>query len=43
MAIEFKRSPKPTIGVEWEIALVDPESRDLAPRAAEVLDRKSVV
>ena len=38
MAIEFKRSPKPTIGVEWEIALVDPESRDLAPRAAEVLE-----
>lgn len=38
MAIEFKRSPRPTIGVEWEIGLIDPNSRDLVPRAAEVVD-----
>ena len=38
MGIEFKRSPRPTLGVEWEIALVDPETRDLAPRAAEILE-----
>ena len=31
--IPFARSPKPTLGVEWEIALVDPETRDLAPKA----------
>lgn len=34
----FKRSPEPTIGVEWEIALVDPETRDLVPRAVELID-----
>ncbi|WP_293950538.1 glutamate--cysteine ligase [uncultured Corynebacterium sp.] len=38
MAIEFKRSPRPTLGVEWEVALVDPVSRDLAPRASEILE-----
>lgn len=38
MAIEFKRSPRPTIGVEWEIGLIDPDSRDLVPRAAEVVE-----
>lgn len=38
MGIEFKRSPQPTLGVEWEVALVDPETRDLAPRASEILD-----
>lgn len=35
--IPFKRSPRHTIGVEWEVALIDPETRDLAPRAAEVI------
>ncbi|MEX3504619.1 glutamate--cysteine ligase [Corynebacterium sp. LK2510] len=35
---DFARSPKPTLGVEWEICLVDPETRDLVPRAAEVID-----
>ncbi|WKD58674.1 glutamate--cysteine ligase [Corynebacterium caspium] len=35
--IDFQRSPQPTLGVEWEIALVDPETRDLSPRAAEVI------
>lgn len=38
MATPFNRSPRHTLGVEWEIALIDPESRDLAPRAAEVID-----
>lgn len=28
---------KPTVGIEWEVALVDPTTRDLVPRAAEVL------
>lgn len=37
-AIEFKRSPRPTLGVEWEIALLDPETRDLVPRAADIVE-----
>lgn len=37
-AENFARSPRPTLGVEWEVALVDPESRDLVPRASEVID-----
>ena len=36
--IPFRRSPRPTLGVEWEIALIDPETRDLAPKAVEVID-----
>lgn len=35
---DFARSAGPTLGVEWEICLVDPETRDLVPRAAEVID-----
>ncbi|WP_019195179.1 glutamate--cysteine ligase [Corynebacterium timonense] len=35
---DFARSPRPTLGVEWEIGLVDPQTRDLMPRAAEVID-----
>lgn len=35
---DFARSEGPTLGVEWEICLVDPETRDLVPRAAEVID-----
>lgn len=35
---EFQRSPRPTLGVEWEIGLVDPTSRDLVPRAVEVIE-----
>ncbi|WP_165165004.1 glutamate--cysteine ligase [Corynebacterium qintianiae] len=35
---DFARSPNQTLGVEWEICLVDPETRDLVPRAAEVID-----
>lgn len=35
---DFARSDGPTLGVEWEICLVDPVTRDLVPRAAEVID-----
>ncbi|WJY64388.1 Carboxylate-amine ligase YbdK [Corynebacterium atrinae] len=35
--IQFHGSPQPTLGIEWEIALVDPATRDLAPKAAEVI------
>lgn len=38
MATEFQRSPKPTLGVEWEIGLVDPVTRDLVPKAVEIID-----
>ncbi|MDN5705467.1 glutamate--cysteine ligase [Corynebacterium casei] len=34
----FARSPQPTLGVEWEVALVDPSTRDLVPRASEIVD-----
>ncbi|MDH2456476.1 glutamate--cysteine ligase [Corynebacterium bovis] len=30
-------SSRPTVGVEWELALVDPVTRDLTPRAAELV------
>ncbi|WP_084168401.1 glutamate--cysteine ligase [Corynebacterium atypicum] len=36
--IEFNASPQHTLGVEWELALIDPATRDLAPRAGEVID-----
>ncbi|WP_380160594.1 glutamate--cysteine ligase [Kineococcus sp. R86509] len=36
--VEFNASPRPTLGVEWEMVLVDRSSRDLASRASEVLD-----
>lgn len=35
---DFARSPDSTLGVEWEICVIDPDTRDLAPRAAEVID-----
>ncbi|MFI0433154.1 MAG: glutamate--cysteine ligase [Candidatus Nanopelagicales bacterium] len=38
MDIAFQASPQPTLGVEWEIALVDAVTGDLASRADEVLD-----
>jgi glutamate---cysteine ligase / carboxylate-amine ligase len=38
MDIPFAESAEPTLGVEWEIALVDAESRDLSNRADDVLD-----
>lgn len=37
----FARSARPTLGVEWEIALVDPQTRDLVPRGPEVIERVS--
>ena len=35
---DFNRSEALSLGVEWEIALVDPKTRDLVPFAAEVID-----
>ncbi|WP_435745443.1 glutamate--cysteine ligase [Nocardioides sp. SYSU DS0663] len=37
MRIDFRASPEPTLGVEWELALVDRGSRDLVNGAAELL------
>lgn len=37
MTQPFNASANPTVGVEWEIALIDPQTRDLVPRAGEVL------
>jgi carboxylate-amine ligase len=34
--IDFRGSPEPTIGVEWELALVEKSSRDLANTAADL-------
>ncbi|MEV0947946.1 glutamate--cysteine ligase [Rhodococcus sp. NPDC049939] len=36
MVVPFPGSPRPTLGVEWEIALVDRVTRDLSNTAAEV-------
>jgi carboxylate-amine ligase len=36
--IDFADSPEPTLGVEWEFALVDKESRDLVNAASELFD-----
>ncbi len=38
VAIEFAESGAPTLGVEWEFALVDKTSRDLANAASELFD-----
>ncbi len=38
MLIDFAPSEKSSVGVEWELALVDVASGELAPRAAEVLE-----
>ena len=38
MHIDFHASPGPTLGVEWEFALVDQESRDLANSAADLFE-----
>jgi glutamate---cysteine ligase / carboxylate-amine ligase len=35
--IDFKSSPRPTVGVEWEFALVDAQTRDLSNEAATVI------
>ena len=36
--IDFPGSPRPTLGVEWEIALVDKDTRDLVNSAEAVMD-----
>ena len=36
--IAFKSSAEPTLGVEWEFALVDKQSRDLVNAASELFD-----
>ncbi len=38
MSIDFARSDGPTLGVEWEFALVDKRSRDLVNAASELFD-----
>ncbi len=38
MPIDFADSPEPTLGVEWEFALVDKQSRDLVNAASELFD-----
>ncbi len=37
MAIEFARSDRSTLGLEWELAVVDRASGDLVPAAPEIL------
>ncbi|WP_028659436.1 glutamate--cysteine ligase [Nocardioides insulae] len=39
MRIDFHGSPEPTLGVEWELALVDRHSRDLVNEAAHLFAR----
>ncbi|MGZ5379937.1 MAG: glutamate--cysteine ligase, partial [Mycobacterium sp.] len=36
--IDFVGSPRPTLGVEWEFALVDAETRDVSNVATEVIE-----
>ena len=38
MDVPFRSSPRPTVGVEWEFALVDRASRDLSNTAADLFD-----
>lgn len=38
VAIDFADSPRPTLGVEWEFALVDRTTRDLVNAASELFD-----
>jgi carboxylate-amine ligase len=39
MGIDYSPSPRPTLGVEWEFALVDKTTRDLSNTAGELFDR----
>ncbi len=39
MRIDFAASARPTLGVEWEFALVDKTTRDLSNQASELFDR----
>lgn len=38
MPQNFPGSPRPTLGVEWELAFVDSDTGDLVPRAADIID-----
>ena len=38
MAVDFTSSPRPTVGVEWEFALVDKVTRDLSNTASELFE-----
>ena len=38
MRLDFHASPRPTLGVEWELALVDKKSRDLVNCAASLFE-----
>ncbi|MBN9645130.1 glutamate--cysteine ligase [Corynebacterium mendelii] len=38
MNLEFNRSEKPTVGIEWELALADPTTKDLTPKAPELIE-----
>jgi hypothetical protein len=39
MEIEFAPSPRSSIGLEWELACVDPVTGELAPAAPEILSK----
>ncbi|MFQ5742347.1 MAG: YbdK family carboxylate-amine ligase [Acidobacteriota bacterium] len=41
MAINFQGSPQPTLGIEEEYQLCDPDSGDLVPRVERIMDRAS--
>ncbi|WP_375387507.1 glutamate--cysteine ligase [uncultured Amnibacterium sp.] len=43
MTIDFARSDRSTLGVEWELALVDRSTGDLVPAAPEVLATTRIV
>jgi carboxylate-amine ligase len=37
--IDFRASPRPTLGIEWEFALVDRETRDLSNCASDLFEK----
>ena len=39
VGVQFLGSPRPTLGVEWEFALVDKTTRDLSNTAADLFDQ----
>ena len=38
MPVDYTSSPRPTVGVEWEFALVDQRTRDLANTASQLFE-----
>lgn len=38
MRIDFEASPRATVGIEWELMLVDPQTGDLVGRAPEIVE-----